>query len=128
MHIIQSKVKEMLIFYLPCVVNTWIRSVVAVPSSLLVQTIEAEETRGMKLVIGYILVLLWMGSIATAEDTLNDFLKDIIETFSLTSPTIVYNGDVDGPGICYSEQWVSCVHSGLMSFHPDEGLCNFSWP
>ena len=64
--------------------------------------------------------LLWMGQEANGEDTLNIFLKDMISKFSLTSPTIVYNSDEEAPDICYTEKWVSCVHTGLATFYPDD--------
>ena len=64
--------------------------------------------------------LLWMGQEANGEDTLNNFLKDMISKFRLTSPTIVYNSDEDAPDICNKEKWVSCVHTGLASFYVDD--------
>ena len=78
----------------------------------------------MKLVIMTTLfLLLWMALRADgAEDgNLNALIADIITTYRLTLPTIVYSNDEEVPEICYTNQWVSCLHSGLISFYQDDG-------
>ena len=54
------------------------------------------------------------------EATNNIFLNDIISTFRLTSPTVVYNSDEEAPDICYTNQWVLCLHPGLPSWYPED--------
>ena len=76
----------------------------------------------MKAVYGFLSCLILMGLRAHAkgEKNGNRFLEDIINTFKLTSPTIVYNRDEEAPDICYSAKWVLCLHSGLMSWYPED--------
>ena len=45
-----------------------------------------------------------------AEDTISSFIRDMMTTFHLSSPTIVYDGG-EAPEICYTDQWVLCVSS-----------------
>ena len=40
------------------------------------------------------------------DDMLNSFITDIISTFKLTSPTIIYHGEA--PEICMTH-WVLCL-------------------
>ena len=54
------------------------------------------------------------------EGGIDVFLRDIIDTFQLTSPTIVYDSDEKAPEICYTDQWVLCLHPGLPSWYPEE--------
>ena len=54
-------------------------------------------------------LLLWMGSRVYAEDTTSLFLQDLITTFDLVSPTIVYDADEEAPEICYTKEWVLCL-------------------
>ena len=57
------------------------------------------------------LLFLWMDcSRVNGEDTISSFIKDMMATFQLTSPTIVYGGD-EAPDICYTDQWVLCLSS-----------------
>ena len=54
-------------------------------------------------------LLLWMGLRVDGEDTTSLFLQDLITSFGLVSPTIVYNADEEAPEICYTNQWVLCL-------------------
>ena len=56
------------------------------------------------------LLLLLMNSMVNAEDTMSGFVRDMMSTFHLSSPTIVYDGD-EVPAICYTDQWVLCISS-----------------
>ena len=56
------------------------------------------------------LLLLLMNCMVNAEDTISSFVRDMMATFHLSSPTIVYNGD-EVPEICYTDQWVLCISS-----------------
>ena len=58
-----------------------------------------------------LLLLLMMGMV-NAEDTISGFVRDMMATFRLSSPTIVYDGD-EAPEICYTDQWVLCVSSQI---------------
>ena len=54
-------------------------------------------------------LLLWVASV-NGDDNIDSFLRDLISTFQLTSPTIVYDTDKP-PEICYTDQWVLCLSS-----------------
>ena len=56
------------------------------------------------------LLLLLMNCMVNAEDTISSFIRDMMSTFHLSSPTIVYDGDAV-PAICYTDQWVLCLSS-----------------
>ena len=47
------------------------------------------------------------------DGNLNDFIADILSTFTLTSPTIVFDEIV--PEVCMTQQWVLCVSNDLQS-------------
>ena len=42
------------------------------------------------------------------NDSLNAFTSDVISTFGLISPTIVYDSD-EAPKICMTRKWVLCL-------------------
>ena len=52
-------------------------------------------------------------------ETLSSFIRDMMATFGLASPTIVYNSDETAPEICYTDPWVLCLHPGLPSWYPE---------
>ena len=63
-----------------------------------------------------LLLLLWTAiERVNGEITPGSFLRDLIATFRLTSPTIVYDTD-EPPEICYTDQWLLC----LSSKHPPQ--------
>ena len=47
------------------------------------------------------------------DGNLNEFIADILSTFSLASPTIVFDEIV--PEVCTTHQWVLCVSNALQS-------------
>ena len=57
-------------------------------------------------------ILLWMTSwVAGEEELMNNFVHDLISTFNLTLPTILYDSD-EPPQICYEntpERRVLCL-------------------
>ena len=56
-------------------------------------------------------LLLWMDlKKVTGEERISSFVRDVMATFRLTSPTIVYDSD-EAPEICYTDQWVLCMSS-----------------
>ena len=56
-----------------------------------------------------LLLLLWMTLIVSGEeDLMSSFIRDIISTFQLDLPTIVYDGD-EAPEICYAGKRVLCL-------------------
>ena len=56
-------------------------------------------------------LLLWMDfKKVTGEERISSFVRDVMATFRLTSPTIVYDSD-EAPEICYADQWVLCMSS-----------------
>ena len=56
-------------------------------------------------------LLLWMVLRVDGEDNMSNFIRDVISTFQLTLPTIVYDADEEAPDICYTDQWVLCLPS-----------------
>ena len=56
------------------------------------------------------LLLLWMDCRVNGEDTISSFIRDMMATFQVASPTVVYDGD-EAPDICYTDQWVLCLSS-----------------
>ena len=75
----------------------------------------------MKAVYGFLssIVFMGFGPGARGEDNTNLFLQDIITTFRLTSPTIVYNKHEEAPDICYSAEWVLCLQD-LTSWYRED--------
>ena len=49
------------------------------------------------------------------DDNMNGFISDLILTFRLISPTIIYHGDA--PELCFTTPWVLCLHQDI----PQEG-------
>ena len=57
-----------------------------------------------------ILLLLWMFSnVIQCDDNVNGFIRDVISTFGLISPTIIYHENA--PEICFTNQWVLCLNN-----------------
>ena len=55
------------------------------------------------------LLLFWMfPTVVNCDDKMNVFVTDIISTFQLLSPTILYHGDA--PEICFTKDWVLCLN------------------
>ena len=52
--------------------------------------------------------LLWMFQCVSGNDSLNAFMGDILSTFGLISPTIIYTSD-EAPKICMTHKWVLCL-------------------
>ena len=54
-------------------------------------------------------LLLWMSlTVSGEEELMNRFSQDLISTFQLTSPTVLYDSD-EAPEICYADQRVLCL-------------------
>ena len=66
----------------------------------------------MKLGRLFSLVLLLMMALESVngEEHIDSFLRDLIVTFQLKSPTIVFDTD-QPPEICFTDQWVLCLSS-----------------
>ena len=60
--------------------------------------------------LGLSLILVMHFEVANGEDTISAFIRDVMITFQLNSPTIIYGGE-EAPEICYSDQWVHCLSS-----------------
>ena len=67
-----------------------------------------------------LLLLIWMDLSVSGDKDISSFIRDIMATFGLASPTIVYNKDETAPEICYTEQWVLCLHPGLPSWYSED--------
>ena len=59
-------------------------------------------------IFGLVVFLLWMITIVKSDGTIDDFVGDIISTFKLMSPTIIYSYD-EAPEICWSKEWLLCL-------------------
>ena len=49
----------------------------------------------------------------SGERILNDFIVDIVSTFNLRSPTVIFNENV--PELCMTKHWVLCVSDALQN-------------
>ena len=64
-----------------------------------------------------ILTLLWIDPVVNGEEQFHIFIRDVLSTFKLRSPTIIYDGDDVAPEICFTEDWTLC----LPSYGPERG-------
>ena len=67
-----------------------------------------------------LLIVLSMGFRVNGEGNISSLIKDIMITFRLTSPTIVYDNNEAAPEICYSDQWVLCLQAGVPPRYPED--------
>ena len=65
-------------------------------------------------------LLLWLDRGVHGEELLDSFIRDVVSTFRLTSPTIIYDGDKEAPEICYTNQWVLCLPSKQLDSNQEE--------
>ena len=61
-------------------------------------------------------LLLWRATGVNGQGTMDIFINDLVATFQLTSPTILYDEEV--PETCYTSQWVLCLSTN----QPIEGM------
>ena len=59
-----------------------------------------------------------MGTRVSGQETMDFFINDLVASFRLSSPTIIYDNDDEIPNSCYDSQWVLCLSSNL---HIDKG-------
>ena len=64
--------------------------------------------------ISGLFLLLWMGFGVNGEEAMTIFIRDVLSTFRLTSPTIIYDGNEVAPEVCYLHQWVLCLPSKIL--------------
>ena len=62
--------------------------------------------------MGFLFLFLMLPNMIKCEDNMNGFISDLILSFSLTSPTIIYDGDA--PEICFTTPWVLCLHQDVL--------------
>ena len=55
-----------------------------------------------------LIFLLWMCASVNGDDTLSTFMGDIITTFRLIAPTVIYAME-EAPEICLTRQWLLCL-------------------
>ena len=60
----------------------------------------------------FAIFLLWMLTIVKGNCKTDNFLGDILSTFKLISPTIIYSNE-EAPKICMTKQWVLCLPNSL---------------
>ena len=66
-----------------------------------------------------ILILLWMGLRVNGHNKAMDiFINDLVITFKLISPTIIYDSDEEVPAICYTSKWWLCLSSNQAEINP----------
>ena len=58
--------------------------------------------------LGFLFLFLMLPQVMKCDDNMNGFLSDLILSFRLISPTIVYHGDA--PEICFTKNWVLCLN------------------
>ena len=68
----------------------------------------------------WLTVVLLVDIRVNGEETISNLIKDIMTTFRLTSPTIVYNGDESAPEVCHTDQWVLCLPAEHPSRYPKD--------
>ena len=68
----------------------------------------------------WILVLLLFDFRVNGEETISNLIRDMMTTFRLTSPTIVYDGDEAAPEVCHTDQWVLCLPPEHPSRYPKD--------
>ena len=56
---------------------------------------------------GLILLCLMLPNMTKCDEQMNGFILDLISTFRLTSPTIIYQDDA--PEVCFTIPWVLCL-------------------
>ena len=66
----------------------------------------------------FLISLLWMITTVKCDVTIDKFLGDILSTFKLMSPTIIYSND-EAPEICWSKEWLLCLRAAE---HVDEHI------
>ena len=47
-------------------------------------------------------------NVTKCEDNMNGFIVDLMSSFRLLSPTIIYHGDA--PEICFTSYWTLCLN------------------
>ena len=56
-------------------------------------------------------LLHWMATRVSGQHAMDSFINDLVTTFQLSSPTIIYENEDEIPEICYDSQWVLCLPS-----------------
>ena len=62
--------------------------------------------------MGFLFRFLMLPYGMKCEDNMNGFISDLILSFRLTSPTIIYHGHA--PEICFTTPWVLCLHQDVL--------------
>ena len=96
--------------YWTCVYVKLVGTSQSVPHSLENQTLKNSRNYKMERLF-HIFLLLWMGTRVNGQETMDIFIKDLVATFQLNSPTIIYDKDDEIPEICYDSHWVLCLSS-----------------
>ena len=58
--------------------------------------------------LGFLLFLFIIPNMMKCDDNINSFISDLITSFKLISPTLIYHGDA--PEICFTHHWVLCLN------------------
>ena len=69
---------------------------------------QREVVRMESWIIWVVCLLCTHLKMANGEDTINAFIRDIMATFQLHFPTIIYEGE-EALEICFSDQWTHCL-------------------
>ena len=62
--------------------------------------------------LGFLFFLLMLPNVMKCDDNMNGFISDLILTFRLISPTIIYHGEA--PELCFTTPWVLCLHQDVL--------------
>ena len=58
--------------------------------------------------IGFLLLFFMLPNMVKCDDNTNNFIADLMSSFSLKTPTLIYHGDA--PEICYTHHSVLCLN------------------
>ena len=62
--------------------------------------------------LGFLFFLWMLPNVMKCDNNMNGFISDLILTFRLISPTIIYHGDA--PELCFTTPWVLCLHQDVL--------------
>ena len=57
---------------------------------------------------GFLLFFFILPKMMKCDDNINNFISDLISSFGLMSPTLIYHGDA--PEICFTHHWLLCLN------------------
>ena len=62
--------------------------------------------------LGFLFFFWMLPNVMKCDDNMNGFISDVISSFRLISPTIIYHGDA--PELCFTTPWVLCLQQDIL--------------